>query len=40
MFAGLRAAGFDVATRNHAEAILAGDFPDDSRTGPQRARPP
>ncbi|QYZ68177.1 BglII/BstYI family type II restriction endonuclease [Neotabrizicola shimadae] len=29
MLEGLRAAGFDVATRNHAEAILAFDFPDE-----------
>ena len=28
MFHVLRAAGFDVATRNHAAAILSGDFPD------------
>lgn len=27
MFDGLRAAGFDVLARNHAEAILAHDFP-------------
>lgn len=29
MFERLREAGFDVATRNHAEAILAVDFPDE-----------
>ena len=29
MLEALRADGFDVATRNHAEAILAHDFPDD-----------
>ena len=29
MLAGLREAGFDVLTRNHAEAILAHDFPDE-----------
>ena len=29
MLDGLRAAGFDVLTRNHAEAILALDFPDE-----------
>ena len=27
MFDALRDAGFDIETRNHAEAILAGDFP-------------
>ena len=26
----LRAAGFDVATRNHAAAILSVDFPDET----------
>lgn len=29
MLAGLRQAGFDVLARNHAEAILAFDFPDE-----------
>lgn len=32
MFDGLRAAGFDLETRNHAEAILAGDFPNETAT--------
>jgi hypothetical protein len=32
MFAALRTAGFDIETRNHAEAILAGDFPDEAAT--------
>ncbi len=30
MFTGLRAAGFDVEVRNHAEAILAVDFPNET----------
>ena len=29
MFHALSAAGFDIATRNHAQAILAGDFADE-----------
>jgi hypothetical protein len=31
VFEALAAAGFDVATRNHAGAILAGDFADEAR---------
>lgn len=30
MFHALKAAGFDIATRNHAQAILAGDFSEEA----------